>query len=89
MSGKLIARLWNDEAGAVIAAEYLLLGSVVAVGSVSGLTAVRDSMVDEYKEYGQSIRDVRRGASQTSAPKPAAPITPAVQAVPGYTLGQP
>lgn len=56
----LIRRFWSDEAGAVIATEYLMLGSIVAVGSAAGMAEMRDAMTDEYKEFGNSIREVRQ-----------------------------
>ena len=56
----LLAKLWKDEDGAVIATEYLMLGSIVAAGSATGLASMRDAMVSEYQEFGQSVRDVRR-----------------------------
>jgi hypothetical protein len=60
MFKNLIVSLWNDESGAVIATEYLMLGSIVAAGATSGMVAMRDSVVDEYKEFGNSIHDVRQ-----------------------------
>jgi hypothetical protein len=59
----LIAKFWNDEAGSVIATEYLMLGSIVVMGSASGLASMRDTMNDEYKEYGNSVREVRQAYS--------------------------
>jgi hypothetical protein len=63
MLRNLIARLWKDESGAVIATEYLMLGSIVAMGAASGMAAMRDSMVDEFKEFGQSTRELRQSYS--------------------------
>jgi hypothetical protein len=60
MFKNLIVSLWNDESGAVIATEYLMLGSIVAAGSAGGMVAMRDSVVDEYKEFGNTIHDVRQ-----------------------------
>ena len=60
MFQRLIARFWADEAGAVIATEYLMLGSIVAAGSASGLVAMRDAMVNEYQEFGDSVKEIRQ-----------------------------
>jgi len=68
MIRQLMARLWNDEAGSVIATEYLMLGTVVALGSAGGMVTVRDSINDEYAEFGNSVRDVRQ-ASMQSVPR--------------------
>jgi Flp pilus assembly pilin Flp len=56
----LIARFWADEDGAVIATEYLMLGSIVAAGSTTGLVAMRDAMVSEYQDFGESVKDIRK-----------------------------
>jgi len=63
MLWNLFVRLWKDESGAVIATEYLMLGSIVAAGAASGMVAMRDSIVDEYKEFGQSTRELRQSYS--------------------------
>jgi hypothetical protein len=60
MLWNLCVRLWNDESGAVIATEYLMLGSIVALGSASGMAAMRDSVIEEYKDMGQGIHDTRQ-----------------------------
>jgi|SRR5215471_20468441 len=60
MLRSLFVRLWKDESGAVIATEYLMLGSIVALGSAGGMAAMRDSVVDEYKEFGQGVREARQ-----------------------------
>jgi hypothetical protein len=59
----LLIRLWADEAGAIIATEYLMLGSIVAMGAAGGMVAMRDSIVDEYKEFGQGVREMRQSYS--------------------------
>lgn len=56
----LLKNLWNDDAGSVIAAEYLSLAGIVALGGVAGLEAVRDATVDESKEVAKSIRAVHQ-----------------------------
>jgi Flp pilus assembly pilin Flp len=56
----LLKTLWADECGAVIATEYLMLGSIVAVGGTTGLVAMRDAMTSEYQEFGNSVREVRQ-----------------------------
>src|SRR5688572_4979756 len=49
-------RLWRDDSGSVIAAEYLALAGIVALGGVAGLESMRSATVDEAKEVGSSIR---------------------------------
>lgn len=56
----LFLRLWHDEAGSVIATEYLMLGSIVGLGGAAGLTQMRDSVNAEYAELGQSVRGLNQ-----------------------------
>jgi Flp pilus assembly pilin Flp len=52
----LLKQLWHDDSGSVIAAEYLALAGIVALGGVAGLESMRCATVDEAKEVGNSIR---------------------------------
>lgn len=66
----LVARLYRDDRGSVLATEYLALLAIVALGSTAGLQALRDSAVEEMREYGQSIRQVRSlHSGQNASPK--------------------
>lgn len=56
----LLKKFWADEYGGVIAAEYLMLGTLVAVGGASGLVTMRDSMNAECQEFGNTVREVRQ-----------------------------
>jgi Flp pilus assembly pilin Flp len=59
MFQNLLMQFWRDESG-VIATEYLMLSSIVAVGSATGLAAMRDSITEEYKDFGQEVRETRQ-----------------------------
>ncbi len=82
MLKKLFVQLWQDETGAIIATEYLMLGSIVAAGGISGMVAMRYAIVDEFKEFGHTTREIRQNYTQRAMPhikgKPAShtPITP-------------
>lgn len=57
---QLLNNFWDDDCGAVIATEYLMLGTVVGLGGVTGLASMRDAMNQEYKEFGTTIGHVRQ-----------------------------
>jgi len=59
----LAVALWNDDAGSVIATEYMILGSTLALGTVVGLDTVSDATNSELQEYGNSIRGISQGYS--------------------------
>jgi Flp pilus assembly pilin Flp len=51
----LLKKLWHDDRG-VVTAEYLTLGSVVVLGGIGGLSAMRDSVNSEMVEFGNSVK---------------------------------
>ena len=48
------ARLWNEDDG-VLSFEWTVLSSLLTVGVVSGVTAVRDATVDEFGDVALSM----------------------------------
>jgi len=55
---KLLNELWNDEAGSVVSAELVLLGTLGVVGVGVGAAAVGDSAESEMEELAYSIRSL-------------------------------
>ena len=47
------ARLWKEDDG-VLSFEWTVLSSLLTVGVVSGVTAVRDATVDEFGDVARS-----------------------------------
>jgi len=86
MLWNLCVRLWNDEAGAVMSTEYLMLASIVAAGGATGMAGLRDSMNDEFKGYGQDIREIRQSYMPTTAQ--GAKVNSANRGVAGLTASQ-
>lgn len=60
MFANLLKQLWSDDSGAVLSTEYIMLGSIVAAGGSTGMVALRDTMVEECKDYGANIRELRQ-----------------------------
>lgn len=51
---KLLWKMWHETEG-VLSFEWTLLTSLLTVGVVSGITAVRDSTVDEFGDLSQAM----------------------------------
>ncbi len=51
-----IKSLWHDEAGSILTAELVLLGTMGVVGATVGLRMMSDSVNEEMKELSHSIR---------------------------------
>lgn len=59
----VMIRLWTEECGALIAAEMLLIMSILVIGVIVGLAAVRDSIVTELADVAQAIANVNQSFS--------------------------
>src|SRR5581483_9043407 len=53
---RVLRRLWADDRGAgLVSSEVLFLYSVLLLGSVSGLVAMRQAVLSEWAETAQSL----------------------------------
>lgn len=55
---RLLQSLWNDEAGLVLSAEAVTVGTVGVLGAVVGLSAASDAVDAELKEFSMAIRSL-------------------------------
>jgi hypothetical protein len=51
----MLRKLWSDEAGFVISAELVLVATILVIGLIVGLVAVRNQVVEELVDVGQAI----------------------------------
>lgn len=51
----LLSRFWRDEAGFVISSELVLVATILVIGLIAGLTAVRDGVVQELGDTAQAF----------------------------------
>ena len=58
----MLRKLWKDEAGTV-AFEYLLVGTIVSLGLIVGLSAVTRALNTELTELGNAILGLSQGYS--------------------------
>jgi Flp pilus assembly pilin Flp len=56
----MLKKLWNDEAG-FVTLEYLFGATVLVIGLVVGLTALRNSINAEVSELGEAIMGLNQG----------------------------
>jgi Flp pilus assembly pilin Flp len=54
----LLAKLWNEETGAIVSAEYMLVMTILVIGVIVGLKSVRDAVVTELADVAQAISNV-------------------------------
>ncbi len=59
----MVRQLWNDEAGAIISAEIVLVATILVIGMVVGLKSVRDAVVTELADVAQAIANIDQSYS--------------------------
>ena len=58
---KLLGKCWKDDAGALIAIEFLFVATILVIGTVVGLTAVRNAVNAELTELANAILALSQG----------------------------
>jgi hypothetical protein len=72
---KLMLQLWNDDCGAILTAEYMMLFGIVSMGAAQGLTTLRDTTNAELAEVGNMVRETRLQFAPPIAKKQTPPAT--------------
>jgi len=57
----IVNKLWRDDQGALLASEYLVVGTIVGIGVVVGLTGVRNAVNEELTELGNAYLSISQG----------------------------
>ncbi|MBL8829844.1 MAG: hypothetical protein JNM18_22890 [Planctomycetaceae bacterium] len=52
---RTLNRLWNEQDGAIVSAEIMLVGTLLVIGVIVGLKSVRDSVVTELADIAQAL----------------------------------
>jgi hypothetical protein len=61
MFERMIDRLWNDDDGALIASEFLFVATIIVIGIVVGLSAVRVAVNAELSEFANALLALSEG----------------------------
>jgi len=56
----MLRKLWNDEIGGIISAEYIMLSGILVAGLVTGLTSVRTAMLNELENVSNGISAINQ-----------------------------
>jgi hypothetical protein len=62
----MLKKLWNDEVGALLSAEFVLLATILVLGAIVGLKAVQEAIVTELADVGQAIAEVNQSYTWSS-----------------------
>ena len=52
---QLLCRVWNDDAGALLAVEWVFVATILVIGSITGLVAVRQAIIAELEEFAEAV----------------------------------
>src|SRR5215831_3920645 len=52
---QLIGRVWTDDAGGLLAVEWVFVATILIIGSITGLCAVRQAIITELEEFAEAI----------------------------------
>ncbi len=55
-----LRRLYRDERGIVAVSDYVLLGTIIAIGAVAGLVTLRDSVIQELGDVGIGLENLQQ-----------------------------
>ncbi len=55
MSRNLLIHLWNDDTGALIAVEWVFLATILVLGAVTGMIAVRQAVITELHDVANGL----------------------------------
>lgn len=65
-------KLWRDEEGFIVTIELILIATIVGVGSIVGLTTLRNAINSELADVSEAIESIDYGGSSSSTSTPAA-----------------
>ena len=73
---RLLKRVWEDDAGAVVSTELVMVMGVGVFGAGAGVKALRDANVAVFERMGQTVRamapDPDKARALVEPPQPAA-----------------
>ena len=59
----MLKKLWNDEVGAVVSAELVMVATILGIGMIVGLTSVRNAVVTELADVAQAVANLNQSYS--------------------------
>jgi hypothetical protein len=65
MTRNLLVRLWDDDAGALIATEWIFVATILVLGAVTGLVAIRQAVIAELHDIANALLALNQTYSVT------------------------
>jgi len=67
---KITNKLWNDEAGFIVSLELILIATIVVIGLITGLSTVRNAVVQELSDVAGAVQDLNQSYTYNSVAGP-------------------
>jgi hypothetical protein len=63
---KKIQQLWDDEAGVIATTDLVLIATILVIGTIVGLTSIRDQVVQELADVAVGIGSLNQSYSYSA-----------------------
>jgi len=60
---RLFLKLWKDDCGALIATEWVFVATILVLGIITGLVAVRQAVIDELLDFANAVLSLNQSFS--------------------------
>src|SRR5438445_90021 len=57
---QLMLKLWKDDCGALIATEWVFVATILVLGSITGLVAVRQAVITELTDVANALLSLQQ-----------------------------
>lgn len=64
---RLVSKFWQDTRGAVSVAEIVLVSTIVIIGSIAGMTTLRDQIVQGFGDVADAVLSLDQSYTVTSS----------------------
>ena len=54
----MLKRLWRDSCGSVVTPEVVLIGALLVIGAIVGLSALRVALLTEVKDASEAVHAI-------------------------------
>ena len=65
----MLQKLWNDEVGAILSAELVLISTILVIGLIVGLVELQTTILGELCDVGNAIGSLNQSYQTTGAKK--------------------
>jgi hypothetical protein len=61
----LLQKLWDDDGGALLATEWIIIATILVLGVITGLVAARNAILAELLDFANAVVSLNQSFSTT------------------------